>query len=220
MFRLLYADNHQSAYNSIFAFSGHQQPTAAYIHQKSKSDSELLLFTQSSPPPKVVPKPREMWLKMPSSWWHSAKDDMPVVFWLVNAHCKHKTPSICRWLQLASSIIIHFHAWCDALSRKVKWSVLLCLLGVWYTSTSLAPCSLTGYLLSSIVTHLYLSFASWLFLFNGVIRTMANHAATMQLPSMVRSPKMVWPGLDKEGLHLKSIAGDGEFYHVIVSIHI
>lgn len=46
-------------------------------------------------------------------------------------------------------------------------------------------------------------------LFNGFITTMANDAANMQLPIMVRQPKMVWPGLDKEGLHLKSIAGDG-----------
>ncbi|KAK5085277.1 hypothetical protein LTS08_003262 [Lithohypha guttulata] len=38
---------------------------------------------------------------------------------------------------------------------------------------------------------------------------MANDAASLQLPIMVRQPKMVWPGLDKEGLHLKSIAGDG-----------
>lgn len=41
---------------------------------------------------------------------------------------------------------------------------------------------------------------------------MANHAASLQLPIMVRKPRMVWPGLDKEGLHLKSIAGDGKLY--------
>ena len=46
--------------------------------------------------------------------------------------------------------------------------------------------------------------------FNGFIRTMANNAASLQLPIMVRKPKRVWPGLDKEGLHLKSIAGDGK----------
>ena len=40
---------------------------------------------------------------------------------------------------------------------------------------------------------------------------MADDAASLQLPIMVRKPKMVWPGLDKEGLHLKSIAGDGKY---------
>lgn len=39
---------------------------------------------------------------------------------------------------------------------------------------------------------------------------MANNAASLQLPIMVRKPKMVWPGLDKAGRHLKSIAGDGK----------
>ncbi|KAK5955840.1 hypothetical protein OHC33_003481 [Knufia fluminis] len=37
---------------------------------------------------------------------------------------------------------------------------------------------------------------------------MANHAASLQLPIMVRQPRMVWPGLNKEGLHHKSITGD------------
>ncbi|KIY03794.1 uncharacterized protein Z520_00485 [Fonsecaea multimorphosa CBS 102226] len=37
---------------------------------------------------------------------------------------------------------------------------------------------------------------------------MADHAST-QLPSMVRKPKAVWPGLDKMGMYQKQIAGDG-----------
>ena len=44
---------------------------------------------------------------------------------------------------------------------------------------------------------------------------MANDAASLQLPIMVRKPRMVWPGLDKEGLHHKSIAGDGKPRRVI-----
>lgn len=47
---------------------------------------------------------------------------------------------------------------------------------------------------------------------------MANDAANVQLPIMLRKPKMVWPGLDKEGLHLKSIAGDGRCF--MFSVHI
>ncbi|OAP63045.1 hypothetical protein AYL99_02272 [Fonsecaea erecta] len=37
---------------------------------------------------------------------------------------------------------------------------------------------------------------------------MADHAST-QLPSMVRKPRAVWPGLDKMGMYQKQIAGDG-----------
>ncbi|KAH0844425.1 hypothetical protein AYO21_00893 [Fonsecaea monophora] len=37
---------------------------------------------------------------------------------------------------------------------------------------------------------------------------MADHAFT-QLPSMVRKPKAVWPGLAKMGMYQKQIAGDG-----------
>ncbi|KIW87511.1 uncharacterized protein Z519_11834 [Cladophialophora bantiana CBS 173.52] len=37
---------------------------------------------------------------------------------------------------------------------------------------------------------------------------MADHAST-QLPSMVRKPKAVWPGLVKMGMYQKQIAGDG-----------
>lgn len=47
---------------------------------------------------------------------------------------------------------------------------------------------------------------------------MANNAANLQLPIMLRKPKMVWPGLDKEGLHLKSIAGDGKQRLTVVSV--
>ncbi|KIW33737.1 uncharacterized protein PV07_00563 [Cladophialophora immunda] len=37
---------------------------------------------------------------------------------------------------------------------------------------------------------------------------MADHAST-QLPSMVRKPRAVWPGLAKMGMYQKQIAGDG-----------
>lgn len=48
---------------------------------------------------------------------------------------------------------------------------------------------------------------------------MANDAVGMQLSiPMLRQPKMVWPGLDKEGLHLKSIAGDGEQQRPLTSL--
>ncbi|KIW64316.1 hypothetical protein PV04_09259 [Phialophora macrospora] len=38
---------------------------------------------------------------------------------------------------------------------------------------------------------------------------MADHGSFTQLPSMVRKPKAVWPGLVKMGLHQRQIAGDG-----------
>ncbi|EXJ84448.1 hypothetical protein A1O3_05116 [Capronia epimyces CBS 606.96] len=38
---------------------------------------------------------------------------------------------------------------------------------------------------------------------------MADHALPTQLPSMVRKPKAVWPGLVKMGMYQKQIAGDG-----------
>ncbi|KAL2438543.1 hypothetical protein ABEF95_011602 [Exophiala dermatitidis] len=38
---------------------------------------------------------------------------------------------------------------------------------------------------------------------------MANHASPEQLPSMVRKPKAVWPGLARMGMYQKQIAGDG-----------
>ncbi|KIW11961.1 hypothetical protein PV08_09235 [Exophiala spinifera] len=38
---------------------------------------------------------------------------------------------------------------------------------------------------------------------------MADHAFSTQLPSMVRKPKAVWPGLVKMGMYQKQIAGDG-----------
>ncbi|KEF55337.1 uncharacterized protein A1O9_08087 [Exophiala aquamarina CBS 119918] len=38
---------------------------------------------------------------------------------------------------------------------------------------------------------------------------MANHAFDLQLPSMVRKPKAVWPGLERRGMYQKQIAGDG-----------
>ncbi|KAI1611123.1 hypothetical protein EDD37DRAFT_364655 [Exophiala viscosa] len=38
---------------------------------------------------------------------------------------------------------------------------------------------------------------------------MADHAYSTQLPSMVRKPKAVWPGLVKMGMYQKQIAGDG-----------
>ncbi|KAK5185867.1 hypothetical protein LTR44_001916 [Exophiala sp. CCFEE 6388] len=38
---------------------------------------------------------------------------------------------------------------------------------------------------------------------------MADHAFSTQLPSMVRKPKVVWPGLVKMGMYQKQIAGDG-----------
>ena len=39
---------------------------------------------------------------------------------------------------------------------------------------------------------------------------MADHAYSTQLPSMVRKPKAVWPGLVKMGMYQKQIAGDGK----------
>ena len=41
---------------------------------------------------------------------------------------------------------------------------------------------------------------------------MADHAFPTQLPSMVRKPKAVWPGLVKMGMYQKQIAGDGECF--------
>ncbi|EXJ94523.1 hypothetical protein A1O1_02919 [Capronia coronata CBS 617.96] len=38
---------------------------------------------------------------------------------------------------------------------------------------------------------------------------MADHASPTQLPSMVRKPRAVWPGLVKMGMYQKQIAGDG-----------
>lgn len=77
-------------------------------------------------------------------------------------------------------------------------------------SLSFRPsCCRDGFLLNlsgQLVVHAHHRY------FNGFIRTMANNAAYLQLPIMVRKPKMVWPGLVKEGRHLKSIAGDGKLY--------
>ena len=48
---------------------------------------------------------------------------------------------------------------------------------------------------------------------------MADHAAAEQfIPIVVRKPRMVWPGLDKEGLYHKSIAGDGKQDLVITAL--
>ncbi len=44
---------------------------------------------------------------------------------------------------------------------------------------------------------------------NGSCSIMADHAVSTQLPSMVRNPKAVWPGLVKMGMYQKQIAGDG-----------
>ncbi|OCT44984.1 hypothetical protein CLCR_05911 [Cladophialophora carrionii] len=41
---------------------------------------------------------------------------------------------------------------------------------------------------------------------------MADHGSFTQLPSMVRKPKAVWPGLVKMGLHQRQIAGDDQLY--------
>ncbi|KIV93987.1 hypothetical protein PV10_05154 [Exophiala mesophila] len=38
---------------------------------------------------------------------------------------------------------------------------------------------------------------------------MADHAVHVQLPSMVRKPRAVWPGLARMGMYQKQIAGDG-----------
>ncbi len=50
---------------------------------------------------------------------------------------------------------------------------------------------------------------------------MADHAFSPQLPSMVRKPKAVWPGLVKKGLLQRQIAGDGmfSFAHLFNSVH-
>lgn len=48
-------------------------------------------------------------------------------------------------------------------------------------------------------------------LVNGSIAIMADHALPTQLPSMVRKPKAVWPGLVKMGMYQKQIAGDGMY---------
>jgi len=44
---------------------------------------------------------------------------------------------------------------------------------------------------------------------NGSFAIMADHAFDIQLPSMVRKPKAVSPGLERRGMYQKQIAGDG-----------
>lgn len=48
---------------------------------------------------------------------------------------------------------------------------------------------------------------------------MADHAFDTQLPSMVRKPKAVWPGLVKMGMYQKQIAGDGKLAEQSIILH-
>jgi hypothetical protein len=57
--------------------------------------------------------------------------------------------------------------------------------------------------------HLVLSSLPANDIVNGSFAIMADHAFDIQLPSMVRKPKAVWPGLERRGMYQKQIAGDG-----------
>jgi hypothetical protein len=56
-------------------------------------------------------------------------------------------------------------------------------------------------------------------LVNGFLETMADHAFPLhsQMPSVVRNPKTVWPGLHKAGMYQKHIAGDGKSFPRLTS---